>query len=347
MYNIAKLNRKDRKALFDKYVLDYGSSPAIIEKDFWVSLMLDYLFNKCPYKKYFVFKGGTSLSKCYKLIDRFSEDIDLTIDHNYFDVSDKDLYGDQSNTARKKVVAKVKIKLAEFIVNKLKPCLEKDFKSFLIETPKFEIEKNDPSILNFYYPNVYEAKPAGLLQCIRLEIGAISELKPNEIKEVSPLISKIKTPIFKYKKFNVKTIMPIKTFWEKILILHQEANRPFTIIKVDQEVPYPMPKRYSRHYYDVWKISQSKYFEEAMNNYHLLNSIIKFKDMFYHYSWSDINSAKTGFIKLIPPETRLNELKNDFDSMKEMINDSDIKSFKDLINKLKQLELKINNKKPR
>ncbi len=343
MYNIAKLNSKDRKDLFDKYVSDYGGSPAIVEKDFWVTLMLDYLFNKCPYKNGFIFKGGTSLSKCYNIIDRFSEDIDLTIDPIILGKSNKDLYQATTNTSRKKIMKEIKEKLYSFISNKFKPSLENDFKKILGYNPEFKIDDEDPSILNFYYPNVYEPKPSGLLQCIRLEMGAISELTPNEIREVSPLISKINTPILKYKKFNVKTITPVKTFWEKVLILHQEANRPLKHMKDNKEVPYLIPKRYSRHYYDVYRISKTKYIKEAINNIDLLKHLIEFRNKFYPYSWNNIEEAIPGSIVLVPNEIRIKELKADYNSMKEMINDKEIDSFDDLVLKLKKLEKVINN----
>lgn len=80
MYEIAKLPSEEREILFQNAAARKGMNAAIIEKDFWVCLTLDYLFHKCPWKKAFAFKGGTSLSKVYSLIDRFSEDIDLILD---------------------------------------------------------------------------------------------------------------------------------------------------------------------------------------------------------------------------------------------------------------------------
>lgn len=80
MKNIANLSAKSRNALIISVAEEKGLSEAIVEKDFWVCFILDYLFTRCPWKDNFVFKGGTSLSKAYNLIQRFSEDIDLIID---------------------------------------------------------------------------------------------------------------------------------------------------------------------------------------------------------------------------------------------------------------------------
>ena len=82
MYDVARLDDETRDKIFSKYVYEYGNNKAIVEKDFWVTLVLDYLFNKCEFKNFFVFKGGTSLSKCFNLINRFSEDIDLILKWN-------------------------------------------------------------------------------------------------------------------------------------------------------------------------------------------------------------------------------------------------------------------------
>lgn len=70
----------DRKALFQNTAAKMGLTEAIVEKDYWVCFMLDYLFQCCKWKDSIAFKGGTSLSKAYGLIERFSEDIDLILD---------------------------------------------------------------------------------------------------------------------------------------------------------------------------------------------------------------------------------------------------------------------------
>ena len=74
------MSDKDREELFIATALKIGIRPEAVEKDFWVCFILDHLFHDCEYNKAFVFKGGTSLSKSYHLINRFSEDIDLILD---------------------------------------------------------------------------------------------------------------------------------------------------------------------------------------------------------------------------------------------------------------------------
>ena len=80
MYNFAQMKNEDKEFLFNNVAIKMSVNKAIIEKDFWVCITLDYLFNKSQYKDYLVFKGGTSLSKGFNIISRFSEDIDLILD---------------------------------------------------------------------------------------------------------------------------------------------------------------------------------------------------------------------------------------------------------------------------
>ena len=128
MYSIARLKSEDRKALFDAYSFQYRESPEIVEKDFWVTLLLDYLFHHSEFKEDFTFKGGTSLSKCFNIINRSSEDIDLILNWSALGYSDEDIYEDRSNSAQLKYNKSVEDAAMEFIENKLKPSMEKGLK---------------------------------------------------------------------------------------------------------------------------------------------------------------------------------------------------------------------------
>ena len=126
MYKIAKESPENLKALFTNTAIKKSISPAIIEKDFWVCLILDYLFNDCTYKDSFTFKGGTSLSKCFNLINRFSEDIDLILDWQVLGYSLNEPWEDRSKNKQNKFNEEANQKAVTFIANELLPCLEKD-----------------------------------------------------------------------------------------------------------------------------------------------------------------------------------------------------------------------------
>ncbi len=333
MYNVARLSDKDRDVIFTRYAFEYGNNKSIIEKDFWVTLVLDYLFHKCRYKDYFIFKGGTSLSKCFSIINRFSEDIDLILRWDLLtdDNPDKERTNRQQDIYNKKINQQA----ADFIANKLKPAMEEDFETILGKKIDIMIDKTDPQVLNFIYPRLYDDNESGILKYIRLEIGPLAALTPTEDIEISPLIASLNLKIYDNVKTVIKTVSPERTFWEKIMILHQEANRP-----MDKK----MPSRYSRHYYDVYKISLTKYKDNACSNLELLEKVRNFKKKFYPVSWAKYDTAVPGKFILVPSNNRIKELKDDFNKMKEMINDDSI-TFEQLMMEIKKIEDEINNLK--
>lgn len=183
-------------------------SSVVVEKDFWVCVVLDYLMNVSKYKDYFIFKGGTSLSYCFK----------------YFNDDNK-------------------------------------------------------------------------------------------------------------RSFKVRIITIARTFWEKILILYTECNRP-----TDKKTP----DRYSRHYYDVYMIYKSKYFKEIIRDKNLFEDVKHFKTKYYRNSWSNIENVTLNNIRLIPPEKRLETIKDDYQKMADMFFKTP-PSFEELLVGLRELEEELNN----
>ena len=117
MIEIARLPADDRRELFHNTAAKTGLHDAIVEKDFWVCLTLDYLFPRCPWQKAVTFKGGTSLSKGYHLISRFSEDIDLILDWRVLGYGVNEPWEKRSNTKQdafnKEANRKAKVFLAK------------------------------------------------------------------------------------------------------------------------------------------------------------------------------------------------------------------------------------------
>jgi len=166
MYNVSKLPNKDRYLLFSSYEFQYGVNKAIVEKDFWVTFLLDYLFHKSIFKDYFIFKGGTSLSKCYNLINRFSEDIDLILKWNY--ITKDDPNNERSNTKQLKYNKNINELAAKFLKERFVPTLNNDLKNFITDDFTLEIDSNEPQTVIFSYPRLYNANEAGILQYIKL-----------------------------------------------------------------------------------------------------------------------------------------------------------------------------------
>ena len=324
MDEFINLSIDDKKFVIEETALKYKLTPQIIEKDFWISYILKFLFNESKYKNYLTFKGGTSLSKVYDVIFRMSEDIDLILDWTILGVENNTPFMERSIRQQNKYNDYINNKTKEFIKNCIYEELVDRFKE--IDNVKIDILM-EKQIINIYYPRIYMDENKSILPCIRLEIGTLAAWTPAFKQTIKPLISII------YNKENIeiqniRTISIERTFYEKITILHREANRPKT---------KQMPKRYARHYYDVYQIYNSKFIDEILNNIFLLKEVTFFKMKFYNDNWANYGDILKFNIKLIPDEYRINELMDDYKSMEEMIMGNK-PSFIEIINTLLCLE---------
>lgn len=328
MIKIVSMDKEDRRFVFDTAALKLKIHPAIIEKDFWICYILDYLFTKSPYKNCFTFKGGTSLSKAFDVITRMSEDIDLILDWQILGVSRNEPLEERSKRQQEIYNDNLNNLAKHFIGHELYFDLLKGFKN--IDELKIEIVE-DEQLINIYYPKTYDTNIAGILPCVRLEIGPLAAWAPANIKEIRPFVWDA-IPNFVIEGTFVRTVAIERTFWEKITILHREANRPNN---------KKMPKRYARHYYDVYQIFKSKYIGQILFSKEILYKVTEFKIKFYNDNWAKYSDVLNGNVKLVPPDYRLEELIEDYNSMKEMIS-GNIPTFSNIIAALKELEAIIN-----
>ena len=115
MINIAKLSNEERKNIFQNVAYKMGINAAIVEKDYWVCLTLYFLFSKSSFKNSLVFKGGTCLSKIYKVIERFSENIDLILDWRLLDYNLNEPLENRTNTKQLKFIEDSRNRLFLFL----------------------------------------------------------------------------------------------------------------------------------------------------------------------------------------------------------------------------------------
>lgn len=330
MNKVAKLSNDERQILFRNTSQKIGIHEAVIEKDFWVCFMLDYLFHKCKWKDAFTFKGGTSLSKCYNLIKRFSEDIDLILDWRVLGYSKDEPWIDRSNTKQDRFNKEANERAEVFIEEQLLPVIIADISEIIGEQANLYIDDSDRQTICFAYPKIFNNE--GILQIIRLEIGALAAWTPSKEKVISPYVTEIYPHVFEQPITTILTAAAERTFWEKVTILHHEANRPENL---------DMPKRYSRHYYDLYCIAHSENKIEAFNNLELLKKVVEFKMKFYPRKWARYEDAIPGTIKLMPPSYRIAELEKDYISMSEMMF-GEYPAFVELVRYIEELEKEIN-----
>jgi len=327
MHEILKLSPQDRHFLFQVTAKSMGVDPVVIEKDFWVVVILKALFeNEAPAS--FVFKGGTSLSKAFHLIERFSEDVDITIDRKClgFPLS-HDEVSTLSRSARERLLKEMQQTCSVFVAKKLMNFLQDSLVLLMKESFRIELSKSDNQSLLFYYPTL-ENQMSYIPQHVYIECGIRGSMEPAESASIKPYVSEI----METKPVQVHVLSPLRTFWEKATHLHAEAHRP------DEK---NTPIRLSRHYYDLFMFEQSLYGKSAMSNMSLLKDVIRHKTFLFPCTWAQYEAILQKGIQLVPDDKKLREIKADYDQTKIMLFNS-TPEFNDILSKIKEMEVIIN-----
>jgi hypothetical protein len=324
MNKIANLPKQQRSELFSETATLMNTTNSIVEKDFWVIWTLDKIFSDDRLNKILMFKGGTSLSKVFNLIGRFSEDIDLILDWRLVS-NENPLNEQESKNKQVKFNEQINENAKEYIENELLPIISQNL-SPLCTCSMVE----DGFSINVRYPNAFDDNY--LRPEILLEIGPLASWLPSDSFEISSFAAQKFPEVFEQPICIVHTIVAKRTFWEKATILHHEANRP---------EESSMPTRYSRHYYDLAMMALNEVKEEALSDLDLLQNVVEFKQKFYPRTWAKYEEAVPGTLKLLPPEFRLDSLEKDYKAMQNMIFDKYI-SFEEIIGILGNLEKEIN-----
>jgi len=324
MEKVAHLSQQERSDLFSETARAMSTTPAIAEKDFWVVWVLSRVFANVELAHILKFKGGTSLSKVFGLIGRFSEDIDLILD--WREVTQEDPLAERTKSKQSTFNEVTNIKAQQYIQSDLLPLVQQCVGDLC--TCSIDIE--NLNAINIRYPAAFS--DAYLRPEILLEIGPMASWLPSDKFAIQSYAAVHFPQLFEQPNCNVPTILAERTFWEKATILHQEAHRP---------ADKAMPIRYSRHYYDLARLALSDTKNNALADLKTLDDVVVFKQKFYPSTWAQYGSAKAPTLKLMPPEFRVSELNRDYQAMQDMIFDQRL-SFEEVMQTLAGLEAEIN-----
>lgn len=302
--------------------------PFAVEKDWWVVQVLATIFEMSA-GEHLVFKGGTSLSKAWGLIDRFSEDVDLAIDPKFL--------GFEGNLKKKDITA-LRKSANQYISNTFYPELkqrmeDKGFTNVNWEIINTQESDQDPKIMLMYYPNVIES--VGYIQPrVQIEIGCRSLREPLKIVEFNTLIDEYYPQAsFAMPAIKVPTVVPERTFLEKIMLLHEEFSKPTQAIRVE---------RLSRHLYDVYQLSKTEIKQNALNDTELYETIVKHRYNFTRISKVNYNLHQPQTINPIPPTEVIKAWEADYNTMLTEMIYGDAPTFEELIRELTLLRTEIN-----
>ncbi len=330
MREMARRPQKDRAELFRATAQAMRVHEAIAEKDFWVCWTLDYLFHDSPWRERMAFKGGTSLSKAYGAIERFSEDIDLILDWRLLGYLEDQPWEERSPTKQDAFGKEANRRTAEFLERDFAPVLSRDLKDR--GGAGIEVEATGQDVF-IQYPRAFSLE--AIHPQIRLEVGPLASWLPNEERPIRPYAADHFPNLFTRSATLVRTITAARTFWEKATILHQEAHR---------SAEKRLPPHYSRHYYDLYRLSRLPLGNEALANTDLLREVVQFKMRFYRCPWARYEDAKPGTLRLLPPQHHVGELRRDYRAMQGMLFGT-VPGFDEIMTGLDALEKSINTSK--
>jgi len=303
-----------------------GIFPQVIEKDLWVTTILQIVFS-LPFANKLVFKGGTSLSKVWNVIERFSEDIDLAVDRELFD-----LQGDLSIKQLKKLRKQSSLFTKEIFCAELQKAIE----TFGLQNlctiepqPDGEGDKTypEPRKIFVHYKSLFD-EMGYLPSEIALEIGARSLIEPTVTHTIKSLISEsfnIETTLV---NSNIITAVPEKTFLEKAFLLHEIFTSNGSMVA----------NRKSRHLYDLEKMMDKEFAVKAISNSKLWNIIHRHREVFTRINGIDYTQDIRKNICLIPPPQIFDDWKQDYEKMQSTMIYGDSLPFHELIKRINILQ---------
>ena len=303
------LTPQERLELLDAASRQRGLAPAILEKDYWVCKTLDALFALPELGRHLVFKGGTSLSKVYGLIDRFSEDVDVSFHREFLGFGEDHDPEDATGKEQNRRIEALQRACQDCIRDNLQPRLHESLASLLGGTEgwSLEIDRQDAQTLLFHFPQAGGPGLSYIAPVVRIELGARSDHWPAEDHGIrSYLGENFDLPMG---KATVRSLAAERTFWEKATLLHAEAHRA---------ADGPMPARYARHYHDLARMAIAPVAERALVDAALRERVVAHKSVYFRSRWARYDLALPATFRLLPPEARLPELAADHRAMVPM-----------------------------
>jgi hypothetical protein len=300
------LGTRERLELLDAASRQSGLAPAILEKDYWVCKTLDVLFALPELGSHLVFKGGTSLSKVYGLIDRFSEDVDISFHREFLG------FGEELDPEA--ATGKEQSRRIEALQQACRNCIRENLLPRLCEAIvallggtegwSLQIDPLDAQTLLFHFPQAGGPGLAYIAPSVRIELGARSDHWPSEEREIRSYLGEAFSPAIG--KAAVRSLAAERTFWEKATLLHAEAHRP---------ADKPMPARYARHYHDLARLAESPVAARALADVALRERVVAHKSVYFRSGWARYDLSRPASFRIIPPESRIASLESDHQAM--------------------------------
>ena len=326
-----------RGRLFDEAGHLLGLSAGSVEKDFWACWLLRLLFGLPASAPHLTFKGGTSLSKGWKLIQRFSEDLDVVIDRRFLGFTGEaapETAPSQKQRARRLDALRVACQL--YVRDVLLPELALALGESPLERDRWRVTMDpddvDAQTVLFTYPA--EAASSDYIRpVVKIELGARSDTEPCAEPWINPYVAEALPAVCGDCAFTVRTVAPERTFWEKVALLHEEVHRTGDV---------PPKARLARHYYDVWALIQAGVAERAMADASLFARVAAHRAVFFRKSREAQASLQPGTLAVVPSGSRRVAWRRDYEAMRESMFFGEPPSFDDILDVVVEFERRFN-----
>ena len=347
MDEFARRDAADRRAFIEEAASRRDLTPTIIEKDFWVCWTLRRLMDCEELTGQLMFKGGTSLSKAYDVIHRFSEDIDLVISKGAPRISEVNSPMEEgiSGNERKRRTKALKEAAQAYVAEQIMPALAREIEAALGVTDGWSLEldpeDNDRQTLLFNYPqtrgyglnygNDYGGGADGgyIKPRIKLEFGARGDTEPSELKAITPYLAAEFPDELPDATLEIPTLAATRTFWEKVTILHMLHHSG------------KLRDGMSRHYYDTFMLAYAGIDGEALAQPNLLAEVVHNKSLMFADKSASYETALVGSLRLSPSDVIADDLKRDYDAMAVMFM-REPPTFEELLAGIAALEERLN-----
>lgn len=327
------LNNEDRLIVLNQVAIQKKLPTFVIEKDWWVCTLLRAIFQS-KYKEFIIFKGGTSLSKAYHIIDRFSEDIDLIIDRHLLGFEEL-----KSGTQ----IKKLRKASGGFIINEFRNELIHQLDLLGISRELYEIKFNekvddtsDPNTLEIYYQSIVPSTNEYIQQRVLLEMGARSLIEPAEMRNIDSYIDlQFANSRFSQNTFEANVVVPTRTFIEKVLLLHEEFSKPIDKIRTE---------RLTRHYYDLDRLLDTNYGPSAIKDDELFQTIVDHRKAVNVIRGMNYSNHIKGNLNILPPNEIISTWEHDYKTMQNFMIVGESLPWEILIQRITKIQNLINNK---
>jgi predicted nucleotidyltransferase component of viral defense system len=336
------LSSEERDAALNTISQQLDIDTPSVEKDWWVTAVLRALF-QTSFAPYLLFKGGTSLSKGWRLINRFSEDIDISLGREWFE---KQGYAfaagankSQRERLRKQSREVVHTLLADELREQLKALGISSFEIVPVTTQTRDgvivpIDSDkDPAVLHIKYNTTIEGfQPDYILPIVKVEVSCLSLKEPFEPRPIVSLLHETFDDLDEETRCIINTVSPERTFLEKAFLLNEEFQKS-----------KPRTRRMSRHYYDLEKLMDTDFGIKALANQELYNHIIEHRQQFYNLHYVDYKKNLSNNICFYPPEELLEAFRADYANMIQTFIFKAAPAFDDLMKRIAELQERFHN----